>query len=51
MSERRDRLKETKLYDVYREFEEQWFPNKDVATTIDFLLWLDKNNYEIVESK
>ena len=51
-SKKRDKLKEVKvLYELYRKFELQWFPNKEIASTIDFLLWLDRMGYEIVESK
>lgn len=49
MSERRDKLKETKLYELYIKFELQWFPNKETDTTVDFLLWLDRMGYEIVK--
>ena len=47
-STRRDKLREIKeLYELYRKFELQWFPNKKIDTTIDFLLWLDRMNYKI----
>jgi len=40
--EKREKLEGYKLYELYREFEAQWFPNKDVDITLDFLLWLKK---------
>ena len=49
---RRDKLKEIKvLYELYRKFELQWFPNKEIDTTIDFLLWVNRMGYRIVEPK
>ena len=50
MSTRREELEKTKVYEVYRRFELQWYPNKDVDTAIDFLLWLEKNGYEVMKT-
>ncbi len=47
-NDKRDRLKEAgELYELYREFELQWYPNEDADTTLDFLLWLDREGYLI----
>ena len=46
---KREELEKTKLYELYNKFEHQWYPNKNVDTTIDFLLWLGKNGYEIIK--
>ena len=49
--EKREKLEDSGLHKLYREFEAQWFPNKDVDTTLDFLLWLDKNDYVIIKAE
>lgn len=39
---KREKLEDDSLYKLYREFEAQWYPNKDIDTTLDFLLWIMK---------
>ena len=43
--EKREKLEGYKLHELYREFEAQWYPNKNVDTTLDFLLWMMKEEY------
>lgn len=44
---KREKLEGSKLYELYREFEAQWYPNEKIPTTLDFLLWVKKRGVNV----
>ena len=46
-----EEIANAKYLPILREFEREWFPAQDVPKNIDFILWLEKNNYVIIREE